>query len=221
MNILRNTETDLARIIRFDSIKENNQTRWLRMNESRLWFLVFVIVVTIGFIIIFINLLIPEGTVFPTGVVYTLQNGYRLLSILLGVLAGTALGELFKIRNNQKAGNTLYSDLIEELKVNREIIGTGIPLRKGFWILGIRSGKAEYLSDTARRELWEIYSRITHYNEDLQHLHRIELVRSHEITTSHMENELDTLCKEISTLITAFLSSRGLEAQSIPQNKGR
>ena len=77
----------------------------------------------------------------------------RLMSIFFGMLAGIALGEVFKIRNKKKSGRVLLSDLFEELRVNLETLKTDLPLRKGFWILGIRSGRAEYIPDKQRRML--------------------------------------------------------------------
>ena len=178
----------------------------MSMDESRLWSGVFVCVLAIGITAILLQLLIPEGTVFPTSVNAVIQNGYRLLSILLGVLAGVALGELFKIRSNQKSGRSLLNDLLEELRVNLSIVGKGTPLRKGFWTLGIRSGRAEYLSDSDRRDLWEIYSTITHFNEDLQHVHRTKVTEGQDSVQPEYQKELDRLNEKIRTETEAFLT---------------
>ncbi len=133
------------------------------MDDAKIWSVVFVSVALIGFLMISI--------LFLTSLDIAIANGLRLLSIFLGMLAGTALGEYLKIRNKRKAGRILLDDIIEELKVNKNIIDTGLPLRKGFWTLGIRSGTAQNIPDLERRKLWDIYSNITHYNEDLQALH--------------------------------------------------
>ncbi len=179
------------------------------MDESRLWFGVFVAVIAIGITAILLQLLIPDGTVFPSSVAGVIQNGYRLLSILLGVLAGVALGELFKIRNNNYAGKILLNDLIEELKVNIGIVGKGVPLRKGFWTLGIRSGQAQFLKDEDRRDLWEIYSTITHFNEDLQHVHRTKVVEGQGAVQPEYQKELDRLNEHIKSKSEDFLSRHG------------
>lgn len=180
------------------------------MDESRLWLGVFVSVLAIGISAILLQLLIPEGTVFPSSVYGVIQNGYRLLSILLGVLAGVALGELFKIRNNNNTGRNLLNDLLEELKVNISIVGKGIPLRKGFWTLGIRSGQAQFLKDDDRRALWEIYSTITHFNEDLQHVHRAKVVEGQEGVQPEFQEELDRLNVHIKSESEAFLAKHGV-----------
>ena len=180
------------------------------MHESRFWLGVFVSVLMIGIIAILLQLLIPEGTVFPTSVTAVIQNGYRLLSILLGVLAGTALGELFKIRNNQKSGNSLLNDLLEELRVNLSIVGKGTPLRKGFWTLGIQSGRAEYLEDSDRRALWEIYSTITHFNEDLQFVHGTKVTEGQDAVRPEYQKELDRLNEKIETETKAFLTKHNV-----------
>ena len=129
----------------------------------------------------------------------------RWISIFFGMLAGTALGEVFKIRNNKKSGRVLLSDLLEELRVNLETLKTDIPLRKGFWILGIRSGRAEYIPDIQRRMLWEIYSRITHYNDDNGMIHRKMIVEGKDSLFPEMREEIDRFRKEINTGIVEFL----------------
>ncbi len=178
------------------------------MEESRLWAIVFVSVVSVGTIAILAHLLIPDGATFSTGVSFLLRDGYRLLSIFLGVLAGVSLGELFKIRNNNNSAKNLLADLIEELKVNITLIKRGVPLRKGFWILGIRSGRAEFLGQEERRNLWEIYSRITHYNKDLQHVHQATLIEGGYEVPPNLRNELDEFCNEIRDRIREFLATK-------------
>ncbi len=175
------------------------------MDDMRLWSLSFVVVIIVGSVVIFINLLIPDGTVFPTSVEYMLSNGYRLLSIFLGVLAGTSLSEMMKSRSNKNTGQSLLEDLIEELRVNLTLIGKGIPLRKGFWLLGIRSGRAEYLCKEHRRKLWDIYSDITHYNEDLQVQHRVAILEGRIDIDSALRGELESLCDHIKKRIEEFL----------------
>ncbi|MHA1906580.1 MAG: hypothetical protein ACW98Y_04745 [Candidatus Thorarchaeota archaeon] len=178
------------------------------MEESRLWTAVFVTVVLVGTTVIFANLLIPDGATFTTGVSFLLRDGTRLVSIFLGVLAGVSLGELFKIRSNNNTGKKLLADLIEELKVNSSLIEKGIPLRKGFWKLGIRSGRAEFLSQEDRRELWEIYSRITHYNEDLQYIHRSSMLEVEYKVPSELQKELDTFSEAIQKRVSEFLEKK-------------
>lgn len=168
------------------------------MNERALWTTVFLAVVISG---IAMTILL-----WPLGFEYMLQNGARLFSIFLGMLGGTALGELFRIRNNQQTGQTLLHDLREECKANLEIIGTGVPLRKGFWILGMRSGRAQYLPDESRHELWKIYSRITHYNEDIRSLHREMLLKPEREISTDFQQEIDSLCADIRQRIEEFLA---------------
>ncbi len=178
------------------------------MDESKLWATVFIVVAVGGTIAIFALLLIPDGTTFTTGVGFLLRDGYRLLSIFLGVLAGVSLGELFKIRINNNTGRKLLADLFEELRVNLTLIERGIPLRKGFWILGMRSGRAEFLVKEDRRILWEIYSRITHYNKDLQYVHRASMIEEGYKVPPSLQEELDTFCSEIRKKISEFLEKK-------------
>ncbi|MBD3406085.1 MAG: hypothetical protein GF411_08175 [Candidatus Lokiarchaeota archaeon] len=131
------------------------------MKESRIWLGVFFCVALSGSILVLS--LLPFGTAF--------NDGTRLISNFLGMLGGTSLGEYFKKRNNEKSSRTLSNDLADELIVNLELLEDEIPLRKGFWIFGIRSGRAEYLPESERKMLWETYSRITHYNEEIKKFH--------------------------------------------------
>ncbi|MHA2069293.1 MAG: hypothetical protein ACXABY_33450 [Candidatus Thorarchaeota archaeon] len=80
-----------------------------------------------------------------------------------------------------------------------------IPLRKGFWILGIRSGRVEFIPQDKRRLLWEIYSRVTHYNEDLSLIHQKMVVQGKETLRPEMREELDQFKDEIRTHINKFL----------------
>ena len=175
------------------------------MKESRSWIVIFILVITTGAVAILFELLIPNGAE------RVLSDGYRLLSIFLGVLAGVALGEYFKIRNNQKAGNTLHSDLIEELRVNHGLLKKDIPLRKGFWILGIRSGIARYLSDEVRHDLWNIYSNITHYNDEFQRYHTTKMTQTGSSITPELEEEISNLRDLISKLIIQFFETHSLD----------
>lgn len=166
------------------------------MDEQNRWLSIFVTIIIVATIVILLN---------PGGVEGIIRDGYRLLSIFFGMLAGTALGEVFKIRNNKKTGQVLLSDLLEELRVNLETLKTDLPLRKGFWILGIRSGRAEYIPDKQRRMLWEIYSRITHYNDDIGMIHRKMIVEGKDSLFPEMREEIDRFRKEINTGIVEFL----------------
>ena len=91
------------------------------------------------------------------------------------------------------------------------LIEKGIPLRKGFWMLGIRSGRAEFLTQDDRRELWEIYSRITHYNEDLQYIHRARMVEIGYKVPSELQKELESFSKEIQERIDKILEKKERE----------
>jgi hypothetical protein len=115
------------------------------------------------------------------------------------------LGEVFKIRSNQKTARTLTVDLREELLVNLELLETDLPLRKGFWILGIRSGRVQFIQQDKRRKLWEIYSRVTHYNEDIGLLHRKLIVEGRESLMPEMRNEVERFRGEIREHINEFL----------------
>ncbi|MBD3159540.1 MAG: hypothetical protein GF309_12175 [Candidatus Lokiarchaeota archaeon] len=167
------------------------------MSERSLWIGVFLAVLISGVVMIL--------SLWPRGLDSVLLNATRLVSIFLGMLGGTALGELFRIRNNQQTGQKLLDDLREECKANLEILGTGVPLRKGFWILGMRSGRAQYLPDENRHNLWEIYSRITHYNEDIENLHRAMLLNPEQEKPAGLQEEIDDLCSEIRKRIKRFL----------------
>jgi hypothetical protein len=163
------------------------------MDEKQLWMSVFVIVIIIGPIVILLN---PEG---PVAVI---RDGYRLFSIFLGMLGGIALGEIFKLRNNQKSAKTLLMDLLEELRVNLTTLDSDLPLRKGFWILGIRSGRVQFIEEQKRRMLWEIYSKVTHYNEDIGLLHRNLIA---EVKEEQIREEVERFRNEIRERISEFL----------------
>ena len=166
------------------------------MEEQRLWLAVFVSVILVGTVVILLN---------PLGIDGIIRDGYRLISIFLGMLAGIALGEVFKIRNNKKSARSLFIDLLEELKVNRGLLDTNLPLRKGFWILGIRSGRVEFIRQDKRRLLWEIYFRITHYNEDIGLLHRKLIIEGKDSLMPEMREEVERFRNEIRTRIKEFL----------------
>lgn len=166
------------------------------MDEQNRWISIFVTIIIVATVVILLN---------PGGVEEIIRDGYRLMSIFFGMLAGTALGEVFKIRNRKKSGKILLLDLLEELRVNLETLKTDLPLRKGFWILGIRSGRAEYIPDKQRRMLWEIYSRITHYNDDIGMIHRKMVVEGKDSLFPEMREEIDRFRKEINTGIVEFL----------------
>jgi hypothetical protein len=133
------------------------------------------------------------------------RDGIRLISIFIGMLAGISLGEVFKIRNNKKSARSLLADLLEELRVNLELLNTDLPLRKGFWILGIRSGRVEFIQQDKRRLLWEIYSRVTHYNEDIGLLHRKLIIEGKESLMPEMREEVERFRNEIRSRISDFL----------------
>lgn len=166
------------------------------MEDQKLWIAVFVSVILVGTVVILLN---------PLGIDGIIRDGYRLMSIFLGMLAGIALGEVFKIRNNKKSARSLFIDLLEELKVNRGLLDTDLPLRKGFWILGIRSGRVEFIRQDKRRLLWEIYSRITHYNEDIGLLHRKLIIEGKDSLMPEMREEVERFRDEIRKRISEFL----------------
>ena len=166
------------------------------MEEQRLWLVVLVSVILVGTIVILLN---------PLGIDGIIRDGYRLMSIFLGMLAGIALGEVFKIRNNKKSALSLLDDLLEELRVNLDLLNTDLPLRKGFWILGIRSGRVEFIQQDKRRLLWEIYSRVTHYNEDIGLLHRKLIIEGKESLMPEMREEVERFRNEIKKCIEEFL----------------
>ena len=163
------------------------------MDEQRLWIVVFVSVILFGTVVILLN---PQDIV---------RDGVRLISIFIGMLAGIALGEVFKIRNNKKSAFSLLADLLEVLRVNLDLLKTDLPLRKGFWILGIRSGRMEFIQQDKRRLLWEIYSRVTHYNEDIGLLHRKLIIEGKESLMPEMREEVERFRKEIGSRISEFL----------------
>jgi hypothetical protein len=166
------------------------------MEEQRVWLVVFVSVILVGTIVILLN---------PLGIDGIIRDGYRLMSIFLGMLAGIALGEVFKIRNNKKSALSLLDDLLEELRVNLDLLNTDLPLRKGFWILGIRSGLVEFIQQDKRRLLWEIYSRVTHYNEDIGLIHRKLIIEGKESLMPEMREEVERFRNEIKKCIEEFL----------------
>lgn len=163
------------------------------MDEDRLWIVVFVSVILFGTVVILLN---PQDIV---------RDGVRLISIFIGMLAGISLGEVFKIRNNKKSARSLLADLLEELRVNLDLLNTDLPLRKGFWILGIRSGRVEFIQQDKRRLLWEIYSRVTHYNEDIGLLHRKLIIEGKESLMPEMREEVERFRNEIRSRISDFL----------------
>ena len=163
------------------------------MDEDRLWIVVFVSVILFGTVVILLN---PQDIV---------RDGVRLISIFIGMLAGISLGEVFKIRNNKKSARSLLADLLEELRVNLDLLNTDLPLRKGFWILGIRSGRVEFIQQDKRRLLWEIYSRVTHYNEDIGLLHRKLIIEGKESLMPEMREEVERFRNEIRSRISEFL----------------
>ncbi len=175
------------------------------MKESTSWIAIFIVVISTGIIAILFELLLPNG------IERIVSDGYRLLSIFLGVLAGVSLGEYFKIRNNQKAGNSLQNDLIEELRINYSLLKTNLPLRKGFWILGIRSGIARYIPDNVRIDLWNIYSIITHYNDEFQIFHAAKMGQEGKSITSELQEEIDHLRESINGLITGFFETHSID----------
>lgn len=163
------------------------------MDEDRLWIVVFVSVILFGTVVILLN---PQDIV---------RDGVRLISIFIGMLAGISLGEVFKIRNNKRSARSLLADLLEELRVNLDLLNTDLPLRKGFWILGIRSGRVEFIQQDKRRLLWEIYSRVTHYNEDIGLLHRKLIIEGKESLMPEMREEVERFRNEIRSRISEFL----------------
>jgi len=163
------------------------------MDEDRLWIVVFVSVILFGTVVILLN---PQDIV---------RDGVRLISIFIGMLAGISLGEVFKIRNNKRSARSLLADLLEELRVNLDLLNTDLPLRKGFWILGIRSGRVEFIQQDKRRLLWEIYSRVTHYNEDIGLLHRKLIIEGKESLMPEMREEVERFRNEIRSRISDFL----------------
>jgi len=175
------------------------------MKESTSWIAIFILVITTGVTAILFELLLPNGAE------RILSDGYRLLSIFLGVLAGVSLGEYFKIRTNQKAGDVLHSDLIEELRINYGLLKKDIPLRKGFWVLGIRSGIARYLTEDIRRDLWNIYSNITHYNDEFQRYHIATMGQTADFVTPEFQEEITNLRELIRGLIGKFFEAHSLE----------
>ena len=165
------------------------------MEEQRVWLVVFVTVILVGAIVILLN---PQDIV---------RDGVRLISIFVGMLAGIALGEVFKIRSNKKSALDLLIDLLEELRVNLQLLETDLPLRKGYWILGISSGRVEYIEREKRRMLWEIYSRVTHYNEDIGLLHRKLIIEGKESLMPEMREEVECFRSEIKMAINEFLET--------------
>ncbi len=172
------------------------------MDESNRWQLIFVTIVVVGFFVIALLFLTMPDAV--------LGNGLRMLSIFLGMLAGFSLGEYFKIRNNKKTGEDLLMDIAEEIRINETLLDNEVQLRKGFWILGIRSGLARYLPREERRMLWEIYSNITHYNDEIQTIHYARLGQTSFKPTPELAQEISRLRDLIRALIRDFLQYKGL-----------
>lgn len=172
------------------------------MKDSTLWLAVFLAVIGTGIIII---LFVP---LFAQADATVLSFSYRLASIFLGMLGGLAAKEFLSIRANENAGRSLLRDLIEELRVNEILLEKRLPLRKGFWTLGIRSGLAAHLPERERRQLWRIYPVITHYNDDLMYHHRSRL--TDDKTTKKHEVELDRLVEVIGVLIRKYLDRHGI-----------
>ncbi len=165
-----------------------------------MWLSVFFVVLASASI--FILLLIPIGALAGEAIV---SNAYRFIIIFHSMIAGIALGEFFKMRNNEKTGKGLLIDLVEELRVNREIIDSDTKLRKGFWILSIRSGLARYIPYRERRMLWNIYSDITHYNEEMGILHQANLRGESDALPQSFLDEISNLRKTIGKLIDVVL----------------
>ena len=161
------------------------------MKDSLTWVIVLLILLTSG--IFLILMLIPLGVDSES----VLLTTYRFIAVFHGVLAGVSIGEYLKIRTKEREGKNLLIDLVEELRVNETLLDSENKLRKGFWILGIRSGLARYLPNRERRMLWNIYSNITHYNEEVELLHRARLDGKDEFLTPDFLNEISELRDEI------------------------
>ena len=173
------------------------------MDESKRWQLIFVTIVAVGSIMIaLLFLTVPD---------VALGNGIRIISIFLGMLAGFSLGEYFKIRSNKKTGEDLLMDITEEIRINETLLDDEVQLRKGFWILGIRSGLARYLPREERRMLWEIYSNITHYNDEIQTIHYARLGQTSFKPTPELVQEINRLRGLIRTLLHDFLRCKELK----------
>ena len=154
------------------------------MDESKRWQLIFVTIVAVGSIMIaLLFLAMPD---------VALGNSIRIISIFLGMLAGFSLGEYFKI-------------ITEEIRINETLLDNEVQLRKGFWILGIRSGLARYLPQEERRKLWEIYSNITHYNDEIQTIHHARLGQTSFKPTPELVQEIDRIRDLIRELFRDFL----------------
>ena len=136
-----------------------------------------------------------------------LSTAYRFIAVFLGILAGVAIGELLKHRNREGEGRNLLIDLVEELRVNETLLETDNKLRKGFWILSIRSGLARYLPYRERRMLWNIYSDITHYNEEVELLHRARLEGKEDLLKSEFFEEISSLREKIRSNIEIVKSN--------------
>ena len=89
-------------------------------------------------------------------------------------------------------------DLLKKLEFD-EFIST--PLMDDFNVVTSKKGD--------RRELWEIYSRITHYNEDLQYIHRSKMIEADYKVPPDLQQELDTFSNEIQVRINEILEKKG------------
>ncbi|MGY5875493.1 MAG: hypothetical protein RTU30_07090 [Candidatus Thorarchaeota archaeon] len=176
------------------------------MKESLMWLSVFFVVLTS--VSMFILMLIPLGDLASEALV---SNTYRFIIIFHSMIAGITLGEFFKIRNSEKTGKGLLIDLVEELRVNKDIIDSDTKLRKGFWLLSIRSGLARYLPYRERRMLWNIYSNITHYNEEMDILHQSNLRGESDALPQSFLDEISNLRRAIKELIDVVLERHSTE----------
>lgn len=117
------------------------------MNESTSWIAIFILVIITGIIALLLELLLPSG---PERI---LSDGYRLLSIFLGVLAGNDI----------------------------------------------------------RRDLWNIYSNITHYNDEFQRYHIAAMEQTGSSVTPEFQDEITNLRELISSLIAKFFEAHSLK----------
>ena len=170
------------------------------MKDSLIWIIVLFVLLLSGTFLIL--MLIPLGVDSES----VLLTTYRFIAVFHGVLAGVSIGEYLKIRTKEHEGKNLLIDLVEELRVNETLLDSEIKLRKGFWVLGIRSGLARYLPKRERRMLWNIYSSITHYNEEVELLHRARLDDKVDILSTDFLREIAELKDNIRKLIGVVIS---------------